>query len=681
MTQDITAQVASELSEDIRPQDDFYRYVNGKWLETAEIPADQASAGSFITLRNEAEENVHQLIQQLSQEFPAHDVGDSTDPETIAADKPAAEKISDLYHAFMDVARINATGDATALAPDLDLIRAASTKDELASVVGTLYAHGVGGPFGADINANRNDPLNYIPYLYQSGLGLPDESFYREPEYAEILAAYQDFVPRLYALATEVDDSLATTAAENILAVEQAIAKHHFTVVELRDVDKTNTVLSWADFLASAPGFDWEAAFTSLGLTAQKAPEFLVMTPRALAGFAQVWQETELGKLRDYLTWHVILARAPFLSENTALANFSFYGKTLNGQPEQRDRWKRGVAFVNAAMGEAVGEAYVAQHFPPYHKEKMQQLVADLLAAYQQSITDLDWMTEATKAKALTKLSQFVPKIGYPDQWRDYSKLATTPHDLLANVRSTSGFETDHEIAKLGNPVDRTEWFMYPQTVNAYYNPVANEIVFPAAILQPPFFQADADPAWNYGGIGAVIGHEIGHGFDDQGSKYDGLGRLQNWWTDTDRAEFEARTKALVAQYDGKIPAQLPPDSPYGVNGELTLGENIGDLGGLTIALKAYDIALKRAGLAGIDDAPVIAGFTGAQRVFLSYARIWQSLARPEALIQQLATDPHSPAEFRCNGIVRNIDAFAEAFELTEGDAMYLPPEERVRIW
>lgn len=681
MTQDITAQVASELSKDIRPQDDFYRYVNGKWLQTAEIPDDQASAGAFITLRNEAEENVHELIAQMAQNFSVSPSPTGDDAGVVSADKSNAEKISDLYNSFMDVERINATGDAAALAQDFDLIRTATSKDELASVVGTLYAHGVGGPFGIEIDANRNDPLNYIPYLYQSGLGLPDESFYREPEYAEILAAYEEFVPRLYALAAEVDDSAATASAENILAVERAIAKHHFTVVELRDVDKTNTVLSWADFLASAPGFDWAAAFAGLGFTEQQAPEFLVMTPQALAGFAQVWQETALDTLRDYLNWLVILARAPFLSENTALANFSFYGKTLNGQPQQRDRWKRGVAFVNAAMGEAVGEKYVAEHFSPDSKEKMQQLVADLLTAYRESITNLDWMTEETKEKALKKLSQFVPKIGYPDKWRDYSKLATTPHDLLANVRSTAGFETDREIAKLGTPVDRTEWFMYPQTVNAYYNPVANEIVFPAAILQPPFFQADADPAWNYGGIGAVIGHEIGHGFDDQGSKYDGLGRLQNWWTDTDRSEFEARTKALVAQYDGKIPAQLPQDSPYGVNGELTLGENIGDLGGLTIALKAYDIALKRAGLPGIDEAPVIENFTGTQRVFLSYARIWQNQTRSEALIQQIATDPHSPAEFRCNGIVRNIDAFAEAFDLVEGDAMYLAPEERVRIW
>lgn len=660
-----TQEVVSGLDEAVRPQDDLFRHVNGAWINSTEIPADQASAGSFIDLRNESEKHVLELIEELAES---------------GSEDPDASKVGDMYTSFMAEDRIEAAGTAP-LQQDFELLDLSGDKDQLEVAVGKLAKTGVTVPFGFEVDADRNNPDSHIVWLFQSGLGLPDEAFYRSPEYAEILEEYKTFIPTLYSLANECDDVEAKDAAETILKIETAIASHHFDVVESRDADKTNNIMGFQEFLDSAPGFDWKAAFQAIGITEENSPELLIYTPRALTGFGDVWQEFSHEDLRTYLRWHVILSRAPFLSKDIVQTHFNFYGKTLSGQEVQRDRWKRGVGLVNASLGEAVGKVYVSKHFPPEYKEKMEQLVEDLISAYHESITGLDWMTEETKERALEKLGTFVTKIGYPNKWRDYSSLIIQSDDLVANVRAVSGFETDRQVNKLGTPVDRDEWFMNPQDVNAYYNPVANEIVFPAAILQPPFFDADADPAWNYGGIGAVIGHEIGHGFDDQGSKYDGTGRLNNWWTDADRAEFEKRTASLVDQYDAYVPAQFPEGSPHHVKGELTLGENIGDLGGLTIALKAYNIACKRAGLAGAEEAPEIGGYTGIQRVLLGFARIWQEKRRDELMVQRVATDPHSPAEFRCNGVVKNVDAFAEAFDVKEGDELYLAPEERVRIW
>lgn len=451
--------------------------------------------------------------------------------------------------------------------------------------------------------------------------------------------------------------------------------------MESRDAELTNNVMSYDEFAELAGEFDMKAVLTALGITAQNAPQILCMTPRSFTGLGQVWAQFDVDTLRTYIRWHLILARAPYLSEDIVTAHFAFYGTMLSGQEVQRERWKRAVVLVNEGLGEAVGKVYVAKHFPPENKAKMEQLVDDLLSAYHASISSLDWMTDETRERALEKLATFTPKIGYPVKWRDYSQLEIRADDLLANIRAIAKFEFEENIDKLGTPVDRDEWHMTPQTVNAYYNPIMNEIVFPAAILQPPFFDADADPAWNYGGIGAVIGHEIGHGFDDQGSKYDGSGRLNNWWTDTDREEFNKRTKALIDQYSAYVPAQFDADSPHHVNGELTLGENIGDLGGISIGLKAYEIACQRAGFASAHDVPVLAGLTGIQRVLLSYARIWQEKRRDELMIQRVATDPHSPAEFRCNGVVKNVDAFAQAFDVQPGDELYLAPEDRVRIW
>ena len=656
--------VLGELS-DVRPQDDLFKYVNGKFLENAVIPADQTSEGSFIKLRNQSEKQVKAIIEELAEN---------------GSDDPTSAKIADFFSSFMDEARVNALG-AAPLEKDFELIAACTDKTQLAGVMGQLWQTGVGGIVGAEPEVDRNDPDNYILWMYQDGIGLPDEAFYRSEDFAEILAEYTKFIPRLYSLAKGVDDVEATEASGKILSLEKAIAASHFDVTETRDADKTNNIMTWDELKASAPGLDWDALMGGAGVDTATLEKVLVMTPRALTGAAAVWEHATVDELRTYMEWCVILARAPYLSEDIVRANFEFYGRTLNGQEEMRDRWKRGVSVVSGYLGEAIGKEYVARHFPPSHKAAMEQLVGDLVEAYRGSITELDWMTEETKVKALDKLDNFTLKIGYPDKWRDYSKLEIVPEDLVANVRAGNRFLFDIAYAKLGAPIDRDEWHMTPQTVNAYYNPVMNEIVFPAAILQPPFFDADADPAWNYGGIGAVIGHEIGHGFDDQGSKYDGTGRLNNWWTDADRTEFEARTSALVAQYEAYVPEQFPADSPHHVNGQLTLGENIGDLGGLSIALKAYDIAMKREGFGGAAGAPEILGTSGLRRVFLSWGRIWETKDRTESLIQRVATDPHSPGEFRCNGVVKNVDAFAEEFGVVEGDGLWLAPEDRVRIW
>ncbi|MEW6881852.1 M13 family metallopeptidase [Trueperella pyogenes] len=670
MADKTTQDIIKGLDHSIRPQDDLFRHVNGPWLQKAQIPADQAQTGGFMDLYLASEANVRKIINDVVVHVASADTNLVSDEE---------RKIAGLFSSFMDEDRINGLG-ASPLLEDFAIIDDATTKEELEHAVGRLYKIGVPMPFGVDVDADRNNPLEYIAWVYQSGLGLPDEAYYREDSYSEYRKQYQTFVPTLFALATGVNDAEAKAAADIIYAFEAKLASHHMSVVDSRDTDKTNNLMSWDDFVGRAPGFNWANALSVLGLTRENAPSFIVMMPDALAGFAHEWATADVDQIKTYLKWNVIRTRAPYLGHDIVQAHFNFFGKVLSGATQMRERWKRAVSLVDNVLGEAVGKLYVERHFPPHHKMLMEQLVDDLLAAYGQSISTLDWMTDTTREKALAKLATTVTKIGYPSKWRDYSALEVTD-SLLANVRAAAQFDNDRAVAKLGTPVDRDEWFMNPQTVNAYYNPVANEIVFPAAILQPPFFDAEADPAYNYGGIGAVIGHEVGHAFDDQGSKYDGDGRLQNWWTDADRAEFERRTASLVGQYDAYVPAQLGADSSHHVNGALTLGENIGDLGGLSIALKAYDIAMKRAGYASSTEAPVIEGYTGRQRLLLNWARIWKSKVRDEIAIQYLAIDPHSPSEFRCNGVVKNVDAFAEEFGVVEGDALYLAPEDRVRIW
>lgn len=647
----------------VRFQDDLYRAVNGAWLASTEIPDDLGGVGSFIDLRLKAEEDVRDIVEELASQ---------PHPEGEAA------KVAALYRSWMDVENVNKDSQE-ALLKDLYLVQGARTHDELSHVVGSLLPTGVSSFFDVDVDADLNDPNSYITFLGQAGLGLPDEAYYHEDQHADTLAAYEKFMPTMARVALRVDEDEAERLAAQALRVEKAIAATHMNVVDARDTDKINNVMSWDEFTASAPGFNWEAAFAAAGFEPAMLTKVLVLNPDTLAASAQVWERTDLEELRAYTAWRVILARASYLSEEADRTQFDFYGRTLAGSKQQRERWKRGMSLIDSTLGEAVGKLYVERHFPADHKAKMEQLVADLLEAYRRSIRALDWMGEETKQKALEKVDSFTLKIGYPDQWRDYSALELGEH-LVENIRAVSRFEFARSLRKLGKPMDRNEWYMNPQTVNAYYNPVWNEIVFPAAILQFPFFEPDRDAALNYGGIGAVIGHEIGHGFDDQGSKYAADGSLTNWWTERDREEFEKRTSALVAQYDAYTPAELEGEEGFHVKGALTLGENIGDLGGLSIGLKAYAIALERDGKT-LADAGEIDGFTPTQRVFLSYARIWQNKQRKELFKQRIATDPHSPAQFRCNGVVKNVDAFAEAFSLGEGDALYLPSDKRVRIW
>jgi len=654
------------LDESVRPQDDLFRHVNGRWLASHEIPADRAMDGAFRDLHDTAEEQVREIIT---------DAGTAVEAGTATGSQA---QIGALYAAFMDTARIEELG-TTPIAPELTAVRDVADRAELTRVLGRLQRTGAGGAVAFGVDNDAKDPERYVTVVVQGGLGLPDEAYYREDQYAPVRAAYTPHVARMLSIAgvgTEAWGVTPEEAAERVVALETRLAAHHWDVVKDRDATLTYNPMTFAELTGSAPGFDWEAWAEALEAPSGSLDALVVHEPSFLTGFAELWSSADLLDWKLWAAFHLVTARAPYLSDDVVQANFDFYGRTLSGAQELRDRWKRGVTVVQGALGEAVGREYVARHFPPSHKDRMDTLVANLIAAYRESIEQLDWMTPETKQRALTKLSKFTPKVGYPAKWRDYSGLEVSAEDLVGDVRRAHAFEQDHELAKIGKPLDRDEWFMTPQTVNAYFNPGMNEIVFPAAILHPPFFDPDADDAVNYGGIGAVIGHEIGHGFDDQGSKYDGDGRLEDWWTETDRTEFERRTSALIAQYDAFRPEQLPDDAPT-VNGSLTIGENIGDLGGLSIAIKAYRLALG----GDLDDAPVIDGLTGLQRVFLSWAQVWQAKGRDEEVLRRLATDPHSPNEFRCNGVVRNVDEFYAAFDVGADDALYLAPDERVSIW
>lgn len=643
----------SWVDPDVRPQDDFFAHVNGRWLDEHEIPADRSRDGAFLVLRDLSEERVRRIVEE----------------------QPAGTRIGDLFASFMDAERLERLG-AAPLDDDLGPILEAGDPDELAAVLGRLERSGVPGLIRSYVNNDARDTTRYIVWFTQGGLGLPDESYYREEAHAGTLAAYRDHVGRMLELAS-VPDRMgvdAASAADRIVAVETRIATHHWDVVAFRDAERSYNLRALDDLDREAPGFPWTPWIEAAGGSRDSFAEIVVRQPDFIAAAAALWRELPLDDWRLWTAWRVVDARAPYLSRAFVDADFDFRGRVLTGTPELRDRWKRGVAVVEMFLGEEVGREYVARHFPPRNRERMDELVGHLLAAYRVRITDLEWMTPDTRARALEKLEKFTPKIGYPDSWRDYSGFRVDAGDLLGNIRRGYAHEQAYELAKLGGPVDRGEWHMTPQTVNAYYNPVLNEIVFPAAILQPPFFDADADDAVNYGAIGAVIGHEIGHGFDDQGSKYDGDGNLHDWWTAADRAAFEERTAALISQYDAFTPRGLDP-SRYRVNGAFTVGENIGDLGGLGIALAAYELANAGA------EPPVIDGTSGVHRVLWSWATVWRTKVRDEEAIRLLAIDPHSPAEFRCNGVVRNLDAFHEEFGVREGDDLWLAPERRVRIW
>jgi putative endopeptidase len=638
-----------------RPQDDLFGHVNGRWLTEYEIPADRATDGAFRLLYDRAEEQIRDLITEAA----ASGAADGTDEQ----------RIGDLYASFMDTQTIAERG-LQPLLDELALIDAAPDADALAAVLGGLQRTGVGGGAGVYVDTDSKNSTRYLLHMGQSGIGLPDESYFRDEQHAEILAGYPVHIAKMFGLVYGGDH---TDTAARIVALESKIAAAHWDVVKRRDADLTYNLRRFADLPAEAPGFDWSGWVQGLGTTPDTVAELVVRQPDYLTAFAGLWASEDLEDWKAWARWRVIHARAGLLTDDLVAEDFAFYGRTLSGTEQIRDRWKRAVSVVENLMGDALGKLYVQRHFPPEAKARMDELVANLREAYRVSIDELDWMTPETRAKALAKLDKFTPKIGYPARWRDYSAVVIKRDDLYGNYRRGYIVNSDRELAKLGGPVDRDEWFMTPKTVNAYYNPGMNEIVFPAAILQPPFFDAEADDAANYGGIGAVIGHEIGHGFDDQGAKYDGDGNLVDWWTDADRTEFGARTKALIEQYEQFTPRGLDPS--HHVNGAFTVGENIGDLGGLSIALLAYKLSLKG------KEAPVIDGLTGVQRVFFGWAQVWRTKSREAEAIRRLAVDPHSPPEFRCNGVVRNIDDFYEAFDVTENDELFLEPERRVRIW
>jgi putative endopeptidase len=642
-----------ELSDEVSPRDDLFLHVNSRWLERTTIPPDRAVHGAFHMLRDQAELDVRAIAE-----------------ESAAGDAPAGSperKVGDLWAAFMDEAQVERR-DAEPLAADLAEIRSVTTTAELAGLAGRLERHGTPAFVRWYVDNDGDDPDRYIVNIVQGGIGLPDEAYYREDSYAELRQAYVAHIARLLELVQEPD---AQAKAERVMSLETAIAAAHWTNVDSRDALKTHNRRTRAELDAMAGGLQLDEWLAGLAAPQDAFAEVVVRQPEAIAATATLLQQRPLADWQGWLVWHHVRASAAYLSSRFVEANFAFYGTLLSGIPQLRERWKRGVGVVEGALGEAVGQLYVARHFPPEHKAKMQRLVGWLVEAYREDIEQLSWMSPQTREKALAKLAAFTPKIGYPDSWRDYSALSIDRDDLLGSIRRAHAFESDRNLAKLGGPIDRSEWHMTPQTVNAYYNPGMNEIVFPASILRWPFFDPEADDAVNFGGIGAVIGHEIGHGFDDQGSRYDGSGRLTDWWTNDDRANFDERASALIKQYDAFHPRGL---DGHHVNGALTVGENIGDLGGITIAYKAYEMSLQGAAMPEVD------GLSGAQRVFLGWGQVWRQATRPEEEKRRLATDPHSPAEFRAN-VVRNLSEFHAAFGVEKGDGMWLPEEERVRIW
>ena len=661
MSEPITSGIPTqELSDDVRPQDNLYRHMNENWMKRTPIPADRAGYGNFDKLREDSEAAIREIVEEAAGQDESVDT----------------QKFRDLYASFMDQERVDALG-AEPLRDDLALVDTVGTLSELVTATGQLQRGGLSGFFGVFVDNDPGNPERYLVFLEQGGISLPNENYYREEQFASVLDAYVIHIQRMLELAG-LDD--APARAKRVFDLETEIARRHWDNVTTRDSEKTYNPMEWTSvrdlFIAGLPTGSAEVSLdqwaSAFGAPDHAFSEVVVREPSFFRDLGELFDESRLDSWRDWLRWKIVHGYASYLSADFVDEQFDFYGRTLTGAPELRERWKRGVSLVEGVLGEAVGQIYVERHFPPVSKTRMDELVANLVEAYRQSISTLEWMTPATRERALEKLSAFTPKIGFPAKWRDYSALNIDPSDLIANVRASNEFEFRRELAKIGAPIDRDEWFMYPQTVNAYYNPGFNEIVFPAAILQWPFFDAKSDDAANYGGIGAVIGHEIGHGFDDQGSKFDGTGKLTDWWEPADREAFEARTRSLIDQYNALSPEETPGQH---VNGALTIGENIGDLGGLGIAWKAYLIALKG------EEPPVIDGLTGAERFFLSWAQVWQYKARSEEVARRLAIDPHSPPEFRCNQIVRNIGEFYETFHVTESDSLWLEPDQRVTIW
>ena len=642
----------STFDRSIRIQDDLFRHVNGTWLNTTQIPADKPVTGAFMELRDQAESAVRDIITTIESGEPGSDEA----------------RIADLYASFMDEEAVEEAGSDPVL-PLLAAIDSVETLSDLTRMLGGFARQAVAGLVALQAEPDPGDPNRYVMFAGQGGLGLPDEEYYRGDEYAEIRAKYLAHIATSFGLAGIADSA---TEAQQVFDLETEIAATHWDKVKCRDLRLMYNLMSLDEFTASCPGLQWREFLAGGDIAESTMGELVAMQPSFFTEVSALLTEDRLPAWRAWARWKVINSLSPYLSNAFVEENFRFYGTVLMGTPELRERWKRAVALVEVSVGEAVGKIYVGRHFSPVAKDRMDQLVANLIEAYRRSITDLDWMTEETKESALTKLAKFRSHIGFPTKWRDYSSLMISRDDLIGNVMRVADFEVNRALNKIGQPIDREEWLMTPQTVNAYYHPLKNEIVFPAAILQPPFFNEYADDAVNYGGIGAVIGHEIGHGFDDQGSTCDGDGMLRNWWTEKDREAFEERTLALIDQYNALQPVQAPG---HHVNGQLTIGENIGDLGGLSIAFKAYQIAHEG------DPEPLRDDYTPEQRLFLSWAAVWQAKVRTEMLLQRMATDPHSPAEFRCNQIVRNLSEFYAAFDVAESDALWLDEEQRVKIW
>ena len=640
------------MDKSIRPGDDFFSYVNGSWVAATKIPADKARYGTFDVLRDESQDSVKVIIEESA----SGDFAKDTDEQ----------KVGDLYRSFMDMETRDARG-MEPLQAELDRIDAISNHDDLATYFAGVMKRNLDAPFSLSQVADFKNPKQYMIYVAQSGLGLPDREYYfKDDEASESLRVqYVAHIEKMFALAG-FDDGAA--AAETIMALETRLAEQNMKKEDSRNWSANYNKIALQDLPELMPHFNWDGYIAELGL--QDLDAVVVFTTDYMKALDGIITDTDLDTWKTYLCWSALNNTAGRLTSAIDNQNFEFYGKALSGTQEQRALWRRGVNSVNGMLGEVVGKVYVKRHFPPAAKERMLTLVGNLVNAYEKSIKELDWMSEETKAEALDKLSKFTPKIGYPDEWRDYSALDIEADDYYGNVERASLAEYQRYMDRQGGPVDRNEWRLTPQTVNAYYMPPLNEIVFPAAILQPPFFDLEADDAVNYGAIGAVIGHEIGHGFDDTGSTFDGDGVMRNWWTDDDRAEFDKRTKALVEQYNA-----FRPFEDLSVNGEFTLGENIGDLGGISIGLLAYEMSLNG------KEAPVIDGFTGVQRVFLGFGQVWRGKSRDEALRLQIETNPHSPAIYRANGSVRNVPEFYEAFNVSEDDALYLAPEDRVKIW
>jgi endothelin-converting enzyme/putative endopeptidase len=643
----------ANIDETVRPQDNFYRYVNGTWLKNNEIPADKTAIGSFYDLRDQSDKDVRALIEELA----------ATENLTEGSDE---QKVADLFRSFMNTEALEAAG-LKPVQPLLDRVNQISSYEDLASFWGEYGYTGVANPILLYVTLDAKDSSRYLVHAWQGGLGLPDKDYYVNDteRFSKLREGYTKHIENMFQLAG-VDNGQQAAAA--IMALETKLAHHHWTRVETRDREKSYNKFETAKLAELTDKFAWGAFLQAQGIADQT--EIIINQPSYVQGFGEVLADSSIDDWKAYLTFHTLSAFANYLSADFDNENFDFFSKQLYGRMEQRERWKRGVMVVNNNLGEVIGKVYVDRHFKPAAKARMVELVENLRTAYGKSIDTLEWMSEDTKKAAHVKLAAFTPKIGYPDRWEDYSDLNIKAGDLVGNIMRSNKVAEQKEIEKLGGPIRKWEWGMTPQTVNAYYHPTLNEIVFPAAILQPPFFNMDADDAVNYGGIGAVIGHEMGHGFDDQGSKYDAEGNLRNWWTESDLAEFKKRGANLVEQY-----AAYKVFDDLHVNGELTLGENIGDLSGLTIAYKAY-----RASLNG-QEPPVIDGLTGDQRFFMGFTQIWRSKIVEESMRNRVATDPHSPGEFRALGSLSNFDQFYEAFDVKQGDAMYLAPEKRVKIW